>query len=245
MAYLQLRSCGKVEVAVLSRIVPTVSVDVKQHWTWTQPLWTQELWESGGGRPVSNSPYGLCGRKATLNLNSATLNSGAVGMWRWPVDVKQHWTWTVDVSLWSKQVLIVTVDTSLRSLSSHVLSEHLTCCHVQMPFRWQLALVLATGAVCRFRQDSRNISTLKRKQLPPLHASFSKPNNRGRSPHPPPPPTHPPIPPSPTNWRFPEITGEDNLTVFSYSGRMKSLEWRRQRRRADLRQFQIFRHSLL
>ena len=53
---MQLRSCGKVEVAVLSLIVPTVSVDVKQ----------------------------------TLNLNSATLNSGAVGMWRWPVDVKQH-----------------------------------------------------------------------------------------------------------------------------------------------------------
>ena len=42
--------------------------------------------------------------------------------------------------------------------------------------------------------------------------------------------------------RFPEITGEDNLTVFSYSGRVKSPEWRRQRRRASLRKFQIFRH---
>ena len=39
------------------------------------------------------------------------------------------------------------------------------------------------------------------------------------------------------NRRFPEITGEDNLTVFSYSGRVKSPQWRRQRRRADLRQF--------
>ena len=39
------------------------------------------------------------------------------------------------------------------------------------------------------------------------------------------------------NRRFPEITGEDNLTVFSYSGRVKSPEWRWQRRRADLRQF--------
>ena len=32
----------------------------------------QELCESGGGRPgllVPNSPYGLCGRKATLNFN--------------------------------------------------------------------------------------------------------------------------------------------------------------------------------
>ena len=29
-----------------------------------------------------------------------------------------------------------------------------------------------------------------------------------------------------SNRRFPEITGEDNLTVFSYSGRVKSPEWR-------------------
>ena len=39
------------------------------------------------------------------------------------------------------------------------------------------------------------------------------------------------------NRRFPEIAGKDNLTVFSYSGRVKSPEWRRQLRRADLRQF--------
>ena len=45
------------------------------------------------------------------------------------------------------------------------------------------------------------------------------------------------------NWRFPEITGEDNLTVFSYSGRVKSPEWRWQWRRADLRHFEIFRHG--
>ena len=45
------------------------------------------------------------------------------------------------------------------------------------------------------------------------------------------------------NRRFPEITGKDNLTVFSYSGRVESPEWRRQRRRADLRQFEIFRHG--
>ena len=42
---------------------------------------------------------------------------------------------------------------------------------------------------------------------------------------------------SAANRQFPEITGEDNLTVFSYSGRVKSPEWRRQQRRADLRQF--------
>ena len=45
------------------------------------------------------------------------------------------------------------------------------------------------------------------------------------------------------NRRFPEITGEDNLTVFSYYGRVKSPEWRRQWRRADLRHFEIFRHG--
>ena len=45
------------------------------------------------------------------------------------------------------------------------------------------------------------------------------------------------------NRRFPEITSEDNLTVFSYSGGVKSPEWRWQRRRADLRQFEIFRHG--
>ena len=45
------------------------------------------------------------------------------------------------------------------------------------------------------------------------------------------------------NRRFPEITGEDNLTVFSYSGRVKSREWKWQRRRADLRHFEIFRHG--
>ena len=38
----------------------------------------QGLFESGGGRPglpVPNSPYGLCGRKATLNLNLFLLNN--------------------------------------------------------------------------------------------------------------------------------------------------------------------------
>ena len=45
------------------------------------------------------------------------------------------------------------------------------------------------------------------------------------------------------NGRFPEITGEDNLTVFSYSGRVKSPECRRQRRRADLQHFEICRHG--
>ena len=45
--------------------------------------------------------------------------------------------------------------------------------------------------------------------------------------------------------RFPEITGEDNLTVFSYSGRVKSPEWRWQGRKSDLRQFEIFSHGTI
>ena len=48
---------------------------------------------------------------------------------------------------------------------------------------------------------------------------------------------------SSTNRRFPEITGKDSLTVFSYSGRMKPPEWRWQWRRADLQHFEIFRHG--
>ena len=47
------------------------------------------------------------------------------------------------------------------------------------------------------------------------------------------------------NRRFPEITGEDNLTVFSHLEGVKSPEWRWQRRRADLRHFEIFRHGLI
>ena len=35
------------------------------------------------------------------------------------------------------------------------------------------------------------------------------------------------------------------MTVFSYSGRVKSPEWRWQRRRADLRHFEIFRHGFI
>ena len=51
-----------------------VSVDVKHHVSFSisfpSSLRAQELCESRGGRrglPVPNSPYGLCGRKATPN----------------------------------------------------------------------------------------------------------------------------------------------------------------------------------
>ena len=43
------------------------------------------VWKCPGGRrglPGPNGPYGLCGRKATLNLNSACQSSGAV--WKCP-----------------------------------------------------------------------------------------------------------------------------------------------------------------
>ena len=70
---LELRSCVKVEVAILGSLSLTVlmvSVDIKQHWTKCRDFRAQELCESRGdhpGLPVPNSPYGLCGRKATLN----------------------------------------------------------------------------------------------------------------------------------------------------------------------------------
>ena len=73
----ELWSCVKVEVAVLgspSLIIPTVSVDVKQHLK-KKAFWfrAQELCENGGYHPglhVPNGPYGLCGRKAKMNLNN-------------------------------------------------------------------------------------------------------------------------------------------------------------------------------
>ena len=68
----------KVEVAVLgslSLMDLMVSVDVRQ--TSEEKdigvIRAQELCESRGGRPgllVPSSPCGLCGRKATLNLNN-------------------------------------------------------------------------------------------------------------------------------------------------------------------------------
>ena len=66
----EFRSCVKVEVAVLTPRPLWFSVDVKQHWN--TAVRTREPCESRGGRPelpVLNSPYGLCGRKATLNMN--------------------------------------------------------------------------------------------------------------------------------------------------------------------------------
>ena len=68
----------KVEVAILgspSLISLMVSVDVKQHLEEIAELRAQELCESRGGcpgLPVPNSLYGLCGCKATLNLNIAS-----------------------------------------------------------------------------------------------------------------------------------------------------------------------------
>ena len=61
----------KVEVDVLGSLsltVLVVSVDVKA--ILEEHSRAKELCESRGGRPglpVPNSPYGLCGRKATLN----------------------------------------------------------------------------------------------------------------------------------------------------------------------------------
>ena len=49
------------------------------------------------GSPVPNSPYGLCGRKATLNSNTAQ-SPGAVWQSRWPSWVSYPW-WSIQ-SLW-------------------------------------------------------------------------------------------------------------------------------------------------
>ena len=55
----------------------------------------QELCQSGGGRPglsVPNCPYGICGRKATLNLNvsrAQELCEGRGGRLGLSVGVKQ------------------------------------------------------------------------------------------------------------------------------------------------------------
>ena len=68
----ELRSCVKVEMAVLvypSVIFHMVSVDIN---ITERELRAQELCESRddrSGLPDPNSPYGLCGRKATLNWN--------------------------------------------------------------------------------------------------------------------------------------------------------------------------------
>ena len=66
----ELRSCVKVEVAVLgspSIINLMVSVDVKQY----LKIRVRGLCESRGGRPglpVLNKPYGFSGRKATVDV---------------------------------------------------------------------------------------------------------------------------------------------------------------------------------
>ena len=67
-----------------------------------------ETWKSRcrPGLPVPNSPYGLCGRKATLNVNTqhvselrsslkvevAVLGSPSLAVLMVSVDIKQHWT---------------------------------------------------------------------------------------------------------------------------------------------------------
>ena len=74
----------KVEVAVLgssSLIVRTVTAcgrEAALNESYSHRA--QKLCESRGGRPglpVPNSPYGLCGRKATLNITTSQ-SSGAV-----------------------------------------------------------------------------------------------------------------------------------------------------------------------
>ena len=59
----------KVEVAVLgspSQIVLMIFVDLEQRLKKTSNQSSGTVCESRGGRPVLNSPYGLCGLEATF-----------------------------------------------------------------------------------------------------------------------------------------------------------------------------------
>ena len=79
----ELRSCVKVEVDVLgsqSLIVRTISVDVKQQWTWT--FRAEEL----------------CERRVAV-LGSPSLIVRTVS-----VDVKQHWTELKPLCLWQQSL---------------------------------------------------------------------------------------------------------------------------------------------
>ena len=70
-----------------SLISHTASVDVRQ--LFSQKDRAQELREGRGRRPglpvpSSNNLYGLCGRKATLNLNTATAQELCESLYRLP-----------------------------------------------------------------------------------------------------------------------------------------------------------------
>ena len=77
----ELRSCVKVEVAVLVRPVPKSHYGLcgrKAAFEEDTNIRVQELCESRGGCPglsVPSSPYGLCGRKATFDLKLETLRA--------------------------------------------------------------------------------------------------------------------------------------------------------------------------
>ena len=74
-------SCVKVDLTVLGSpclISLVVSVDVKQHERRSEGSRAKDLCESRGGRsglPVPDSPYALCERKASVNLNSRAQRS--------------------------------------------------------------------------------------------------------------------------------------------------------------------------
>ena len=98
--FTEFRSCVKVQLAVLgspSLIVPTVSVDVKQQWTWTHCHHrVQELCESRSGRPglpVLNSPYCL---RICVKVEVAFLGSLSLTVRTFCVDVKQYWSYRVE-----------------------------------------------------------------------------------------------------------------------------------------------------
>ena len=58
-----------VNYEVEANLVFGVSQDIKTNLMFGSSFRAQELFESRGGCPVPNSPYGLRGRKSTLNSN--------------------------------------------------------------------------------------------------------------------------------------------------------------------------------
>ena len=64
------RWCTGAGIPTSNGLLRTAKYKTREHQR--KPVRGQELCESRGGHPglpVPNSPYGLCGRKATMNLN--------------------------------------------------------------------------------------------------------------------------------------------------------------------------------
>ena len=140
----ELRSCVTVEVAVLhglpSLIVRTVYVDVKQHRNRTSLSELRSCVKVRGGcpgLPVPNSPHGLCGFEAALNLNR--------GLQSWTASLPARWfppqriTWlAVTRRPRFSPALPDTSRQSPRLLSLFPAGTHTTSSASRRPWQWNL-----------------------------------------------------------------------------------------------------------